>query len=228
MEFLRKRVRLRDRRIMLMRSVAVTLFVLASWNRVAAGQERESELKPGPFAPLVGSTLGQPIIFENMVHSHPCFPLIMSGEVAVWIHRAHAVGTELVVQRCVEYDPSMEQTTGNRHGGVKRLWERVIAHADGRPIEVDPLSAPDWGLFANPTFCGGLVAYWGTQDRNLIPSIYDITSRRLNALMSLGRHEVATDNAYFLPRPEWDAACEKASFNGTAAGKARVELLVQR
>ena len=211
-----------------MRSLTFTLFVLASWNGVAAGQERESELKPGPFAPLASSKLGQPINFENMIDTHRCFPLIMSGEVAVWIHRAYAVGAEVVVQRCVEFEPSIQQTRGNRHGGVKLMWERVTTRPVGLHVEVEPLSAPAWGWFANPTFCGRLVAYWGVRDGTFTPSIYDIASRRLNAQRSLGRVEFGTDNAYFLPKPEWDAACGKAFFTATAAGMGQVELLVQR
>jgi hypothetical protein len=212
-------------RVCLVLSVLVALVCRVG---AQANRERESELKPGPFPQVAGSELGKPINFENMIDTHACFPLIVKWEVVGWIHRAHVVPTRVLVQRCVEFDPSDEQTPGNRHGGVREAWDRVIAGPGGHGLQFVPVTPRAWELFANPSFCGPLVAYWGTPQKRLVPSIYDFSTGQLVAVRSLGSVELETDDESYLPSPAWDAACAKASFDGRRAGKGRVELRIKR
>ncbi len=211
--------------------VRLVLFVLVALVcRVGAqpNREREAELRPGPFPQVAGSELGTPINFENEIDTHACFPLIVKWEVVGWIHRAHVVPARVLVQRCVEFDPGIEQTRGNRHGGVKEAWDRVIAGPGGQGLRFVPVEPSAWALFANPSFCGPFVAYWGTPQSALVPSIYDFRTGQLVALKSLGAVALETDDESYLPRPAWDAACAKAAFDGRPAGKDRVELHVKR
>ena len=85
-----------------------------------------------------------------------------------------------------------------------------------------------WKLFANPSFCGHFVAYWGTPQNILTPSIYDVRSGHVVASKALGKVELETDVESFLPPPAWDATCAKAMFDGRRAGKARVDLPINR
>ncbi len=213
-----------------MRVCPVLVVLVALVCRIGAqpNRERETELKPGPFPQVAGSELGKPINFENEIDIHACFPLIVKWEVVSWIHRAHAVPSRVLVQRCVEFDPSIEQTPGNRHGCVKEAWDRVVAGSGGQELRFVPVKPSAWELFANPSFCGPFVAYWGTPQKALVPSIYDFSTGGLVALNSLGTVELETDDGSYLPRPVWDAACAKASFDGRPAGKGRVELRVKR
>ena len=209
----------------------LTVSLIVALMRITSAQvnaERELKLAPGRFPQIAGSELGQSIAFENEIDLHSCFPLLMEGQIVAWIHRAHAASRRVLVQRCVEYDPSIVQTGGNRHGGVRDLWDRVVIGRAGHRLQFVAVTPNGWELFANPSFCGHLVAYWGTPQNILAPSIYDITSGRLVASRSLGRVELETDDESFLPPPAWDASCVKAAFDGTRAGKARIELPINR
>src|SRR6476660_7851624 len=142
-------------------------------------REQESELKPGPFPQVAGAELGSPVNFENEIDTHACFPLLVKGEVVSWIHRAYVVPMQVLVQRCVEFDPGIAQTPGNRHGGIRERWDRVVMRTGGQGLQFVALAPRGWELFANPSFCGPLVAYWGIRAGELVPSIYDINASRL-------------------------------------------------
>src|SRR5215217_7272131 len=116
--------------------VALCLLVAPTWILSAqATPERELRLAVGPFPHIAGSELGKSIDFENEIDIHRCFALLMKGEVVAWIHRAHAIPTRVLVQRCVEYDPAFDQTPGNRHGGVKQSWDRVVDRPGRQELE---------------------------------------------------------------------------------------------
>jgi hypothetical protein len=212
-------------RVFLVLSVIIALTFRAA---AQANRERESELSPGPFPQVAGSELGKPIDFENEIDTHACFPLLMNGEVVTWIHRAHAALAQVLVQRCVEFDPAITQTRGNRHGGVREAWDRVVPDRGGHGVQFVAVTPRAWGHFANPSFCGPLVAYWGTAQDTLARSIHDIRTGQLVASRSLGSVELETDDESYLPRPAWDAPCVKATFDGRRAGKGRVELPLKR
>lgn len=213
-------------RTMLVYGVLSMLAVLVGHVGAQANDERESALKPGAFPQVAGSVLGQPINFENEIDVHACFPLLVKGEVVSWIDRAHAVPPQVLVRRCVEFDPSTEQTRGNRHGGVRESWDRVVTGPG--ELRFVPVTPTAWGFFANPSFCGPFAAYWGTPQETLAPSIVDIRTGRLTASRSLGSVHLESDDESYLPRPVWDASCAKATFDGRPAGESHVELPVKR
>ena len=115
----------------------VSLIVALAWTvSTQVNPERELKLAAGPFPQIAGSELGQSVAFENEIDLHTCFPLLMKGEIVTWIHRAHAVSRRLLVQRCVEYDPSIDQTRGSRHGGVRESWDWVVIGGDRHRLDV--------------------------------------------------------------------------------------------
>jgi hypothetical protein len=179
-------------------------------------------LKPGPFPYVANATLGQVVNFENGSDTRACLPLLLSGDAIAWLHRAYLSGSDLLVQRCMELDPKAEQTTGNRHGSVNSVWEKLIVDREGLSWRFVPFEATGWGPFTSPTFCGRFVAYWSSQDDALVPAIYDITARRQVASQSLGAVTLDTDNA--LPQPAWNDSCSQASFDARRAGKSTVQL----
>jgi hypothetical protein len=136
--------------------VVVRQFLLSMLVLWLSGQPdaapRETSLKPGAFEAIPGTVLGQPIDFENEIDTHRCFPLLRRDEVIAWLHRAYRVVGQLLVQRCVEFDPTIEQTRGNRHGGTKETWEHALVGSNGQDVRFVPLRVPDWGDFANPSF----------------------------------------------------------------------------
>ncbi len=229
---LRRRRRDRGRRpgwheeVMIIRFVVAAVLSTASLAVLVAEQAPEaSTLAASPFPDLAGATLGQPVEFENEVDRHPCLPLMMSGEIVAWLHRTYRTSTTTLVERCVEFDPSIAQTAGSRHGGLKQVWERVVVSAANGGVEFAPLRAPGWGIFATPAFCGTLVAYWGTRRTMLVPSIYAIEQGRVVASTSLGQAPFETDNREYLPQPEWDRACTTATFDGRIAGRGHVRVV---
>jgi hypothetical protein len=186
--------------------------------------DHEASLKPGIFPYATSATLGPAINFDNEVDTHSCFPLLVSGQIVTWLYRAYSAEGELLVQRCVEYQSLPTQTMGMRTGGVDESWDRVLPGADATQWRLTPIEAPDWGPFANPGFCGRLVAYWGFQDEVVVAYAYDIKSRRIAASQSLGASNLETDNSTVMPRPEWSDSCSSVSFDPQPIGKAVFQL----
>lgn len=210
--------------------VAVLVSVASSCGRGGAGAEMlqcssgasaptsaptpQLVLATGPFPRIEDARLGVPIKFENEVDTTSCFPLLVSDIVVAWLAHAHVAAGELLVNRCVEYDPSIEQTAGNRHGGALEVWERVRLSADKLSLVTTPLGAIEWGLFSNPSFCGTRVAYWGLQkDGRLSARIFDVTSSKEVASRSIGTVMLETDARDAFARPRWNAQCSSASFS---------------
>jgi hypothetical protein len=170
-------------------------------------------LASGAFPPIKDAQLGAPIKFENEIDIAECFPIIVSDVVVGWIANAHAAEGELLISRCVEYDPSIKQTPGNRHGGTLEKWERVRMSADRRALVGTPLPATEWSFLSNPRFCGKLVAYWGLQENGrLTARILDVLSGKEIASLPVGTARPESDAKGIFARPQWDKDCSKASF----------------
>jgi hypothetical protein len=209
----------------------IVIQVLSLWSSNVGGQtaaSREPELKSGIFTLIPGTTLGLPIDFENEIDTHRCLPLLQRGEVIAWMHRAYATGDRVFVQRCVEYDPGIQETPGSRHGGTRDTWDLALVGTNSQPVRFEPMRIPNWGYLANPSFCGGYIAYWGLRGESLVPSIYNLRSGQRTASRSMGNVTLATDDAYFLPVPEWDEPCAFASFDGRPAGTPTIRLRPRR
>jgi len=188
--------------------------------------DHEAPLKPGTFPYVTSTTLGTAIDFENEVDTHSCFPLLFSAQVVTWLYRAYSADGELLVQRCMEYESEPVRTPGTRTGGVSERWDRVFPSADPTQWRFSPIEAPDWGVFANPGFCGRFVAYWGFQGQLIVAYAYDLKSRQIAASHSLGASNLETDNSEVMPRPTWSESCSSASFDPQPTGEAVFQLKV--
>jgi hypothetical protein len=113
--------------------------------------EQERPLQAGVFPHLPNAKLGARVNFENEIDTNYCYPLLVSGQVVAWLARAYRFNGTLLVQRCVEFDPSIEETPGARHGGANDWWEEATwdtncseVSFDGAPVErpVVRLKAP--------------------------------------------------------------------------------------
>lgn len=210
--------------------VAVLVTVVSSCGRGGAGAEMiqssssastptsapapQLVLARGSFLPIEGARLGVPIKFENEVDATSCFPLLVTDIVVAWLASAHVAGGELLVNRCVEFDPSIEQTAGNRHGAALEVWERARLSTDRASLVTTPLGATEWGLFANPSLCGTRIAYWGLRkDGRLNARIFDVTASKEVASRSIGTVMLETDARDAFARPRWNAQCSSASFS---------------
>jgi hypothetical protein len=176
------------------------------------GDRNEQRLAQGPFPGVAGARLGVSIKFENEVAITECFPIILSDIVIAWVADAHVVDSQLLISRCIEYDPSIVQTAGNRHGGT-RVWERARLSDDKLSLLQTPVGAPDWGWFSNPSFCGKLVAYWGLKkDGQLTARIFDLSTGKEFASRQVGVVKLETDAT--AARPQWNDQCSTATFSG--------------
>ncbi|MCI0350041.1 MAG: hypothetical protein L0Z53_11510 [Acidobacteriales bacterium] len=207
----------------------MTLFVIVIvWQGASkAGVAAERDLKPGPFRPIPGAELGQPVNFENEIDMTRCYPLLVSGQVVSWLAGAHAFDKRLLVIRCEEYDPTIEQTRGNRHGGLNNWWEEARLSPDHRKLLTTRLKLPSWSAFSNPAFCGASVAYWGFRQAELIPITFDLRATAISASRSLGVVSLETDNTGFLPLPSWNPTCSEATFDGSAVKRPAIKLSSQ-
>jgi hypothetical protein len=188
--------------------------------------DHEATLRPGTFPYVPSTTLGTAIDFENEVDTHTCFPLLYSAQIVTWLYRAYSTDGGLLVQRCVEYESEPVQTPGTRTGGVNEHWDKVLPSADPTKWGFTPIEAPDWGVFANPDFCGRFVAYWGFQGQLIVAYAYDLKSRRIAASHFLGASNLETDNSEVMPRPKWGESCSSVSFDPQPTGKAVFKLKV--
>jgi len=207
----------------------ITALLVTSVLWYGAGKVRagEGDLKPGPFQPIEGAELGQPVNFENEIDTTRCYPLTVSGQVLGWLADSHVFDRRLLVVRCVEYDPAIEQTRGNRHGGLNGQWEEARLSADRRKLLTTQLKMPNWSDFSNPAFCGSSVAFWGFRKEELIPTVFDLGAGVLLASQSMGSVLVETDNTGHLPVPKWNPACSEATFDGSRVERPVVKLSAQ-
>jgi hypothetical protein len=187
-------------------------------------EDHEATLKPGIFPYASSATLGTAAKFDNEIDTHSCFPLLVSEQNIAWLYRAYSADGELLVQRCVEYQSQPTQSMGMRTGGLNERWDRVLTDADPTRWRFTPIEAPDWGAFADPSFCDRFVAYWGFQGQVVVAYAYDIKSKRIAATRSLGASNLETDNSEVMPRPEWSESCSTVSFDPQPIGKAMLKL----
>ncbi|HKY22932.1 MAG TPA: hypothetical protein VJM31_17085 [Vicinamibacterales bacterium] len=207
--------------------LAPLMFQLAA-SVAAAQQPQELELKQGPFGHLRGGILGKPVLFENEIDTTECHPLMMSGRVVGWLARAYGFKGRLLVKRCVEGDPSQEQTAGSRHGGENEFWEEARLKRNG-DLVASPVRLPHETSFSNGSFCSAFFAYWGlSDDHQLIPVIYDLRSSSVTSSRSLGKISFETDNTGFLPPPAWNGNCSNAAFDASKVNRSSVNLGTRR
>ena len=137
----------------------------------------------------IGSTLCQSLYFEGR-------PLGLAGHII-----PSRAGDSVVFEECREYAPG-------RGGGVGWFVSTPRDPAFRR-LELEGL-----GPFSNPSACGSLIAYWGSDE---IPNdrtyklysayVADIPSRRLRCRQVLGRAWMGTDFKGHSPYPRWDEDC---------------------
>jgi hypothetical protein len=204
--------------------------------------QTELKLEAGRFAAFPGTAIGEPIAFQNDIDSNPCYPLIaitgwsqaatlkFTGPVLTWIHRAHRVGTRVVVEPCELMSP-LASPPATVEGAVSKWWfEATLVDSPASPrVELRRLALPRWDLFSNPAPCGQSIAYWsmGGSDgkgSQLTAMVADLLSGRMLASRSLGSVSLETDNRWCLRRPTWDKDCRAATFDATAEGKGTVRL----
>ena len=189
-------------------------------------QSREEKLQPGPFPHLgrFGVEVSKVVNFENEIDLTYCSALLLEERVLTWLSRAYSVNGHVFVKRCIEFDPSVEQTLGSRHGGENEFWEEARLSADAVLITTR-LRLPGDNSFSSAQFCSHFIAYWGfSADDRLIPTIYDVVSRTVAATRSLGQVNLETDNSRVLPPPAWNPSCSTARFDPSVAKLPMVSL----
>jgi hypothetical protein len=205
-----------------LRLAAILTFVSVAVTTTASQQERP--LQAGLFPQFPNAKLGARVNFENEIDTTYCYPLLVSGQVVAWLARAYLFNGTLLVQRCVEFDPSDEQTAGARHGGANEWWEEVRLSPDRDVLLTTRLTLPDWSSFSSPSFCSSSVAYWAFRGKELVPTVYDLRRRLAIAAQPLGAVTLETDNTGFLPTPTWDATCSEVSFDGAPIARPLLRL----
>ena len=150
-----------------------------------------------------GFSLADPVWLEDEIGSTLCQRLYFEGRPLGSVgHMIPArAGDSIVFEECREYAPG-------RGGGLG--WF-VSAPRDPafRRLELEGL-----GPFSNPSACGSLIAYWGSEE---IPNdntyklysayVADVPSRQVRCREVLGRAWMGTDFKGHSPYPRWDEEC---------------------
>lgn len=150
-----------------------------------------------------GFSLADRVWLEGEVSSTLCQRLYFEGRPLGLVgHIVPARGGDSVVfEECREYAPG--------RGGGLGWFVSTPRDPAFRRLELEGL-----GPFSNPSACGSLIAYWGSEeipnDRTYkIHSAYvaDIPSRQVRCRQVLGRAWMATGNPGHSPYPRWDEDC---------------------
>ena len=150
--------------------------------------------------------MADPSWLEDEIGSTLCRRLYLDGRplgLVGHIIPARA-GDSVVFEECREYAPG--------RGGGLGWFVSTPGDPAFRRLELEGL-----GPFSNPSACGSLIAYWGSEE---IPNdktyklysayVADIPSRQVRCRQVLGRAWMATDHKGHLPYPRWDEDCSTA------------------
>ena len=150
-----------------------------------------------------GFSLADPVWLEDEIGSTLCQRLDYEGRPLGLV--GHMIPTRagegIVFEECREYAPG--------RGGGLGWFVSTPRDPAFRRLELEGL-----GPFSNPSACGALIAYWGSEE---IPNdrtyklysayVADIPSRRLRCRQVLGRAWMGTDFKGHSPYPRWDEDC---------------------
>ena len=215
-----------DHGLTLLTLSALLLFQIVS-AAPASGRARKcgkAALKEGPVAARGGLRLGRPVEFDDGVgiSGGLCYPLYARGVFVAWVDSLHAAGSKLFVRGCVE-DPSItDAPAGAKGGSVEEVYEEMAADGSPERFRFQPLVPPLWSGFANASFCGRSVAYWGAEFAEGAPTkvyamIFDLPTRRVVRKEYLGAVRIESDSRGFLPSPAWRAAGDGVTFDADRA-----------
>jgi hypothetical protein len=216
---------------------AVRIAALTLWTVTVACagavHTRDVPLAPGPFEGLESARLGAGAIFENDIDSSTCFPLELNGRTEVWLASAYIRPNRVLVRRC-ELDGDGAALRENHRGGWRRpVWDLMLVEPAGT-LRFVPLELPRWTFMANPAFCDESVAYWGLDTLDdgihsmLRPTVFDLATRAVIQVGTIGPAELRTDFEGFLSPPVWDTTCGSVEFDGQPVGEGRSTLSVTR
>ena len=218
-------VRLNERLL----AFAALLLVCAQAGPVAAlAQKRsaarcaETPLREGAVEGRKDLRLGPPAEFDDGVGiaAGLCHPLSAGGKLLAWVNDVRVAGGRLLVWRCTEDSSVTDVEPGARGGYVAEGYEELTARGGRHSFR--EVRLPLWGHFANHSFCGPAVAYWGTEPARggatrVYAVLFDVGSMRLVRKRLAGTLIIESDSRGFFAPPRWSASGAAVTFDAAAA-----------
>ena len=151
---------------------------------------------PNPDAPI-GYSLEKLQQIESSMDTFWCSPISFKGKPVIWIYKFVKAGNSFYGFNCKLDDKSQEESTANLS---TELTEFVFDEKGS--VKLIKINLPHFGMLSNPSFCGPVIAYWGTERLKegylLHGMIYDLEKTELLAKKVIGKDTPATgDRGYY-------------------------------
>ena len=172
----------------------------------ATCNKKMTPLKEGPIPGHPGLSFGKP---EQMgyLQSYLCFPIISGQKTAGWLHGPRLIDGRLYGHRCIKHG-TKEPEFGEQLSLIKPDINLII--------NLESIKMPNFGFFANPSYCETKVAYWGEKESKngyeIIAIIYDMATKRSVFEKRVGSFPGGTDDPSFFDPPIWDTSGKSLVF----------------
>jgi hypothetical protein len=151
-----------------------------------------------------------------------CHALYDGAQFVSWVDMFHQAGSRTILRRCVEIPGLVDVGPGSKGGAIEEdLEELRFAGQPRRPTFVK-FDLPLWSEFANASFSGAYLAYWGAafeadKPVRVFAVVFDVGAGRVVRQEALGSVHLEADSHTFFARPLWSADGARVIFD--AAGK---------
>jgi hypothetical protein len=165
-----------------------------------------TETCPKPSAPegaIIGFkdfSLGKLQQIEGSMDTFWCSPILFKGKNVAWVSNLMISGDKFFGFMCSPDNKSGEESTAALASDLSEL-----TFSNSGEVNSKKLILPGYGILANPSFCGSLMAYWKTDPTKdgylLSGAIYDLSKKKMVLEKRIGNDSAATGNRWYYDSP---------------------------
>jgi hypothetical protein len=129
----------------------------------------------------------------------------------MWVENFIKVGNSFYGFQCKLDDKSQQESNADLS---TELSEFLLKKSGD--VGILKLNLPGFGMLANPSFCGHLLAYWGIERLKegylLHGMVYDFEKAKVLDKKVVGKDDAATGNRSYYAQPVFDMSRKKVTF----------------
>jgi hypothetical protein len=193
-------------------TLILTLFFLTAQTIMAAEVNcPKLSVAEGPIEGHKDYSVGKLKQIESSMDSFWCSPILFKGKPVVWVENFVKAGNSFYGFKCKLNDKSQDESNADLSTDLSKLL--LNEAGDVGILKVD---LPGFGMLANPTFCGSLLAYWGIvrlkEGYLLHGLVYDLEKAKVIEKKAIGKDNAATGDRSYYAQPVFDMNRKKITF----------------
>ena len=168
-----------------------------------------------PEGPIEGHkdySVGKLKQIESSMDSFWCSPILFKGKPVAWVENLVKAGNSFYGFKCKLNDKSQVEES---NADLSTDLSKLLLNETG-DVGIHKLILPGFGMLASPTFCGSLLAYWGTESLKegylLYGIVYDLEKAKVLEKKIIGKDNAATGDRSYYAQPVFDMNRKKITF----------------